>query len=388
MKKNLLLTLLVVAAILFSCKKEQKNEVKLENLSVDPVELTLVPGDTVRLSIKWTPTELAEPEVEWTTSDTNVVQLVDLNGAITAVGTGEAYITVTSGDIEGKAKITVVNYEDVFALTSVIYYFPSSKKLMSDSIYVEKGASGAEYKCRLYNVELFVPSTDYEETEDGVADGEGYAVFANANVLIIEESPNDQYLGSPWDLAMFITEDEELLKSEVYAAAKGEFDVEIGGPVIQAFNESIDEYLATGNSELLNYDGAAFETAFSGAVICNSSITKEGVGYSYAKDGLIQSGYITSGYDSETETSYPVYDFTMNWLYGWYGLAIDYESEAYTDLLIQPFEAALSEDYHYVSERTLQSSRVRKPVSLQKPVYNRFIADKPVKLDFKRFSAK
>jgi hypothetical protein len=383
---------LVVLGIVFSgCKKEDQNNPdnpgtnqdgngnKLESLSIDPAEITLIPGDTIRLSLLWTPSNLDEPTVEWSTSDTNVVKLVDAYGAITAVAPGEAEITATTGEIEAKAKITVVYYEDQFGLTGVIYSFPSTKKLLSDSIYIMTGGSGTEYKCRLYSVELFVPSTDFTVTSEGVANGEGDAVFATANVLYIEEG---DYANQAWDFIIQITEDEEKLKSEPWAAEKGSFDPAIGGPIMQ-------DYLSIENAR---FDGETFETAYRGAVVASASISDEGVGYSYIKDGLIESGYITSDYDQETDEWFPVYDFTMYWLYGWYGLAVVPEATTYAELLLQPYEIALSEEYHYVSEYTLQQApRMRKPASMLKTatrVEKQIIPEKPVKLDIVRYRVK
>lgn len=84
-------------------------DVPVTGVTVSPEEVTLEVGETSQLTATIEPAEADNPSVSWTTSDA-AVATVDDAGLVTAVGTGEAVITVTTedGGFTASSTVTVV----------------------------------------------------------------------------------------------------------------------------------------------------------------------------------------------------------------------------------------------------------------------------------------
>ena len=83
--------------------------VAVSGVTIGEADFTLNKGQEKQLTATVTPSNASEPEVTWTSSDTNVAT-VDPNGKVTAVGRGEATITVSTGN--GKTATVTVTVKD------------------------------------------------------------------------------------------------------------------------------------------------------------------------------------------------------------------------------------------------------------------------------------
>lgn len=102
MKTNKLFSFVLAALSLVACNKT--NEVAVEKVSVDPATATIKVTETKQLSAVVTPEGAAT--VTWESSNP-VVASVDDKGLVTAVASGEAYITATAGGKVGMCSVTV-----------------------------------------------------------------------------------------------------------------------------------------------------------------------------------------------------------------------------------------------------------------------------------------
>ena len=111
--KTLLVTTLDIAAISAvavistSCGSEKKDSIHVTDVRLNKHSTTLFIDDTVTLIPTVLPEYATDKSVVWTSSDTNVAT-VDSNGTITAVGLGNAAITVTTHDGRYTATCDVV----------------------------------------------------------------------------------------------------------------------------------------------------------------------------------------------------------------------------------------------------------------------------------------
>ena len=86
-----------VAAISTSCGSEKKDSIHVTGVTLDKTSTTLTVGDTKTLTATILPENVTDKTVTWN-SDNESVATVDANGTITAVGLGNAAITVTTHD--------------------------------------------------------------------------------------------------------------------------------------------------------------------------------------------------------------------------------------------------------------------------------------------------
>jgi hypothetical protein len=88
------------------------NYVELTDIGFDSSIKTLHKGDVEKLSFNYKPLNATNPIVYWSSSDENIVK-VNSDGVISAVGVGNATITIKSFDENSTAniKITVLNYD-------------------------------------------------------------------------------------------------------------------------------------------------------------------------------------------------------------------------------------------------------------------------------------
>ena len=91
-------------------KEKEDKEVKVESIDLEQKEIELQVSDKTTLIVKFNPALPSNTKVKWESSNENVV-IVDENGILKAVGTGEAIITVTSNDggFTAQCKVKVTN---------------------------------------------------------------------------------------------------------------------------------------------------------------------------------------------------------------------------------------------------------------------------------------
>ena len=130
MKKNLLFVILSLMTILMgftSCSGD--DDVAVTGIRLDKTELTLLKGESSKLTATVFPENATDPTVKWNSANPSVAT-VDGNGNVTAVAAGATTITVTSADGKFTATCTVNVNVNVSSLT-----------LSDTSITLEKGSS-------------------------------------------------------------------------------------------------------------------------------------------------------------------------------------------------------------------------------------------------------
>lgn len=338
MKKYLIVLAAAVVA-LASCKPGGESGSKYTKISFKESALELAIGETAKLKVLHEPTTLDAPACKWATSDTLVV-LVDQNGNIEAVGNGEANITATyvEGETTLKAvcQITVLPYEATWAPNSTVYYFPSTKSEapVSDTTIVYE-TKKATYTCKLYSVELCIPS---DVIIPGDEDGAGDYIFVTASIPFIESSTSGEYIGEPWDLAFQIAEDYD---KTPYGVEAGSLNPAIIGEVWQAYFEAID----AGTQP--SFDKDLYATGAKGAHL-RAAIVQDGSISSYPWfDAIITGGVFYTDYNEEQETV-AVYQLKVDWCAGVLGtgLALNEEAQSYSEALAKPYALDL-ESYIY-----------------------------------------
>lgn len=334
MKKYLIVLAAVVVA-LASCNTGEK----YTSIRFKEAQIVLAQGATDKLQVLYEPTSIAEaPQCVWASSDTNVV-FVDQKGNIEAREVGDANVTATYGEgentLKAVCKVTVNVYEAMWAPSSTVYYFPSTKseKPLSDTVFVYEG-SKASYSCQLYSVELCIPSAiDIPGGEAGMGD----FIFVQAAIPFIVSSTSGEYIGEPYDLAFFITPEVAYDTTE-YGAIAGSLDPEVIGPVWQAYLE------AYGAGEQAEFDEEAYGLGMKGAILRGATVTSTGISYYPWADALITDGGFYTTYDAETEEVSAVYRLQVDWCGGFWGtgLAMNEEAETWDEVLALPYTLELS----------------------------------------------
>lgn len=121
MKKSFLYLCLAVLTLTLTGCPPTPNEGELQAIAIKPAELTMSPGESVRLSLTTTPSKLPTAGAVWESSDEEVVT-VSANGTVEAVALGEADITVTLKGKTASCHITVVDILDNLAFTGLFFY--------------------------------------------------------------------------------------------------------------------------------------------------------------------------------------------------------------------------------------------------------------------------
>lgn len=85
----------------------QVKERFVESIDINETELSMLLGSTYALKASVTPSNATHPELQWSTSDANIVD-VSADGTLTAVSCGNAVVTATStNDISKSVEIAV-----------------------------------------------------------------------------------------------------------------------------------------------------------------------------------------------------------------------------------------------------------------------------------------
>lgn len=106
MKKYLFYVVaLVIGATMFtSCSKDDDGPVLAETIVFDKGTAELKPGETLQLNVEYTPTDVANKKLQYSTEDSKVATISE-NGVVTAVGYGKTNVHAMTTD--GSLKSTV-----------------------------------------------------------------------------------------------------------------------------------------------------------------------------------------------------------------------------------------------------------------------------------------
>ena len=100
--KRILHFFLVAALFFVGCKKT----IPVQSVSVTPASVTITEGDSQTLTATVLPADASNPEVSWSSSNSQVVTVSD--GKITAVKPGTATVSATADGMKGSCSVTVV----------------------------------------------------------------------------------------------------------------------------------------------------------------------------------------------------------------------------------------------------------------------------------------
>lgn len=133
MKKKLSFVILSLMTILIGFTSCSGNDnVPVTGIRLDKTELTLLKGESSKLTATVSPKDATDPTVKWKSSDLSIAT-VDNNGNITAVAAGKTTVTVSSADGRFTATCTVNVNVKVASLilsdTSITLKKGDSKKL-------------------------------------------------------------------------------------------------------------------------------------------------------------------------------------------------------------------------------------------------------------------
>lgn len=103
MKSFKFVAVLAMSLSLFSCAEES---VEVVSLSVSPDELSLIVGETHKLSAAVFPEDAVYSEIVWSSSNESVAS-VGIDGLVTAVSAGDAVIYAAVGDKKGACDVSV-----------------------------------------------------------------------------------------------------------------------------------------------------------------------------------------------------------------------------------------------------------------------------------------
>ncbi len=129
-------------------------------ITLDKSDLSMVKGDNVTLTVLFSPSNVTDKTITWTTSDASVATVN--NGTVSAVGEGEAVITAkTANGKEASCKVTVselllpsgLNYElvenDSFYVTEGLEITPEMIQV-GKRIGIDYAEEAADYLWRFY----------------------------------------------------------------------------------------------------------------------------------------------------------------------------------------------------------------------------------------------
>lgn len=107
MKKTFYLLAAAFAAFCCaSCTDDAEPVITVESVTIQTSQLTLMPGETSQLEATVTPSDAANSDVTWTTSN-DAVATVSEDGLVTAVSPGDALITATADSKSATCEVTV-----------------------------------------------------------------------------------------------------------------------------------------------------------------------------------------------------------------------------------------------------------------------------------------
>ena len=140
----------------------RKNK-RVKKVSLNDTSLILYAGDTRDLSFSIYPADGFYEEIEWTSSDPNVVS-VDENGHIVALKTGKAIITIKINNATSRCVINVrevIHFEDPLVKSILVLNYDMDGDGEPETVVAEKeGSDGIE---ELEEVKEEAPETETDK---------------------------------------------------------------------------------------------------------------------------------------------------------------------------------------------------------------------------------
>ena len=351
--KKYLIVLATALVALASCNGNNENV--LTGISFKQTEVGGLYGDTIRLTLVATPAEAALPDdIVWSSSDTDVVQVIDKKGNIALLKSGNANVTAQSGDMKAVCKVQVYTYEEGWAPAASSYYFPSTKSELpvSDTV-ITYTTSKATYECKLYSIQICWPSA---LDLPGGDPGEGEWIYATIVAPFIEHATRPdsaQFIGEIWDIAFQIVPDDAVNNTK-FGAFSGEIDPEITGAAWQWLCEVIDALPDTGKltSEHIQQFEEKYDPGVFGVYVKDAMTDGQYIYSNPWVDGVITAGYCQTLYDDDSQP-YASYKLIVDWCdgyvpgLGYCGLQTDLQNaQTYSEILVQPFALNLFSYYY------------------------------------------
>ena len=172
-------------------------DVVVEEITIDPAELTLRVGEQASLTATLTPADAVDKTVEWGTTNPDVATVTD--GVVTAIakGTAQIWVKATAVGIADTCEVTVLGAMDQ---TTVTYNAVKDPALLTDGAQVFFGTSkeGEDYIMGYYDVNISknnirgVPAT-YDENRHTVTAEQAYAYTVKREgdyLLFIDQDGN------------------------------------------------------------------------------------------------------------------------------------------------------------------------------------------------------
>lgn len=303
MKKNVFAAFaLALTAMAFVACGTESDPNALTSIAVTPAEVSLVPGDEMRLTVTPTPSAaVVNPDsVVWVSTDTNVV-VVNAKGVITAVGYGDANVEATYGEFKSACAVKVLTYFETLQFNSAMLLDVDTLALDSTLTVRDIEASdGTMYKGYLSLATLWVFSDGYYVNENYEFDGveKGSVIELQAPMYYAPSSLNPEVGGSiVFSLGTWGIDARDTLANHV--ANPGAIDEYYYKGYMEYFVEAINTEDANTAAAALTYAGAyGFTgTIFSTYEYAYDAEKQEGGYYgSYIPDGIVTKGqfYLTN----------------------------------------------------------------------------------------------
>jgi len=141
--KKIILFCFVSLLLICSCKNNDTEKV-ITQLSLSQTQAQLAMGDSLSLTLSYTPADLPTPACTWTSSDSTVAR-VDNNGKMKTTGSGKATITVVLNSnkaFTAQCKLTVIFKGDGSASNPYLIYTIDGLKSIRDSINIKNDVYG------------------------------------------------------------------------------------------------------------------------------------------------------------------------------------------------------------------------------------------------------
>lgn len=186
MKRNLFLTMLVVAAILGSCKKEDDKNggTSTDRFEFREATVTLAIGDSTRLMLV---DDQKANDYVWSSSDTAVVVVLDDKGNVKAKKEGVAIITVVSGERKAQCKVLSKPWLEALKFPLAIVWDVDLKTLDSipDTTVVRESGT---YNCVWGIAEIMLTSEGLYWGNDGNLTGAAEGVMMTVHAPVLYDS--------------------------------------------------------------------------------------------------------------------------------------------------------------------------------------------------------
>lgn len=193
----------------------EKSVVHVESVSLDRSSLELVAGNSETLSATVLPENATDKAVVWSSSDESVATVED--GVVTAVGAGEAVITVTTQD-GGKTATCQVTVEDA--------YVPVSNVTLDNTSLVLNEGESATLAATVLPENATDKSLVWSSSDESVATvNDGEVVAVNMGTAVITVTTTD---GGKTAECTVTVKDPDFVNVEVVSLNYTELDLKIG----------------------------------------------------------------------------------------------------------------------------------------------------------------